>query len=118
MLFLYRTQIIKVTDRMRRIVMGATLGIAVFYGISMLINLFGGERRRSSSRRRTSASASASSSPGSPRSTWRSTSTSSRRAPGRACPSTWSGSPRSGLLVTLVWLYLEILRLLAKLRER
>ena len=32
-------------------------------------------------------------------------------------PSTWSGSPASGLLVTLVWLYLELLRLLGRLRS-
>ena len=36
---------------------------------------------------------------------------------GRAA-STWSGTRAFGLLVTLVWLYLEILRLLAKLQDR
>ncbi len=33
-------------------------------------------------------------------------------------PSTWNGMAGFGLLVTLVWLYMEILRLLAKLRSR
>jgi uncharacterized YccA/Bax inhibitor family protein len=42
MLVLYRTQIIKVTDKFRRIVVGATLGIMVLYGVSFLIMLFGG----------------------------------------------------------------------------
>jgi uncharacterized YccA/Bax inhibitor family protein len=40
MAFMYATRIIKVTDRTRRIVIGATLGIAVFYGISLLLALF------------------------------------------------------------------------------
>jgi uncharacterized YccA/Bax inhibitor family protein len=42
MLFLHTSRILKVTDRFRRIVIGATLGLAVFYGISLLISLFGG----------------------------------------------------------------------------
>ena len=42
MLVLYRTKIIKVTERFKRIVIGATLGIMVFYGVSLLISLFGG----------------------------------------------------------------------------
>jgi len=40
MAFLYATRIIKVTDRMRRIVVGAMLGLFVFYGISLLLSLF------------------------------------------------------------------------------
>ena len=42
MLVLYRTRIIKVTDRFRRIVIGATLGLMVFYLVSFVICLFGG----------------------------------------------------------------------------
>lgn len=42
MLALYRTRIIKVTARFRRIVVFATVGIMVFYGVSLLISLFGG----------------------------------------------------------------------------
>lgn len=41
MLVLYRTRIIKVTDRFRRTVIGATLGVLVLYGISFLMSLFG-----------------------------------------------------------------------------
>ena len=41
MAFLYATRIIKVTDRMRRIVIGATLGLAVFYMVSILFSVFG-----------------------------------------------------------------------------
>jgi uncharacterized YccA/Bax inhibitor family protein len=43
MAFLYATRIIRVTDRMRRIIIGATLGLAVFYGVSLLLALFGVE---------------------------------------------------------------------------
>ena len=42
MLVLYRTRIIKVTERFRRIVIIATLGIMVFYGVCFLIRLFAG----------------------------------------------------------------------------
>ena len=41
MAFLYATRIIKVTDRMRRIVIGATLALAAFYLISFLVSLIG-----------------------------------------------------------------------------
>jgi uncharacterized YccA/Bax inhibitor family protein len=41
MAFLYATRIIKVTDRMRRIVIGATLALAAFYLISLLASLVG-----------------------------------------------------------------------------
>ena len=43
MLVLYRTRIIKVTDRFRRIVIGATLGVMLLYLVSFVISLFGGE---------------------------------------------------------------------------
>ena len=42
MLFLYSSRIIKVTDRFRRIVIGATVGIMVFYLVSLVVNLVGG----------------------------------------------------------------------------
>ena len=42
MLVLYRTGVIKVTERFRKIVVTATIGVMVFYGVSMLISLFGG----------------------------------------------------------------------------
>ncbi len=117
MLFLYRTQIIKVTARMRRIVIGATMGIAVFYGISLLINLFGGEVSFLNSSSNFGILF-------------------SFLVAGLAAfnlaldfdfiekgsraqlPKHMEWFAALGLLVTLVWLYLEILRLLAKLRER
>lgn len=41
MLFMYRMQIIKVTQRFRAIVLTATVGIAVAYLISFILRLFG-----------------------------------------------------------------------------
>ncbi|HRE02342.1 MAG TPA: Bax inhibitor-1/YccA family protein [Ilumatobacteraceae bacterium] len=117
MLFLYRTNVIKVTDRMRRIVMGATLGVAVFYGISLLINLFGGNVGFLTSTSLVSVGF-------------------SFLVAGLAAfnlaldfdfieKGSKQGLPKQmewvaavGLLVTVVWLYLEILRLLSKLRDR
>ena len=42
MLVLYRTRILKVTDRFRRIVITATLGLMLFYLVSFVIRLFAG----------------------------------------------------------------------------
>jgi uncharacterized YccA/Bax inhibitor family protein len=116
MLVLYRTRIIKVTDRMRRTIIFATLGVMVLYLVSFVISLFGGEVPFLNEpslfgilfsffvaglaafnllldfdfiERGTKA--------------------------GLAKDYEWYAA--FGLLVTLVWLYLEILRLLAKLRE-
>ena len=117
MLVLYRTNIIKVTDRMRRVVMGATMGIMVFYGISLLINVFGG-------------------SVGFLQSTSLISIGFSLLVAGLAAfnlaldfdfieKGAKAGLPKQmewvaavGLMVTLVWLYLEILRLLSKLNRR
>ncbi|HET7649618.1 MAG TPA: Bax inhibitor-1/YccA family protein [Gammaproteobacteria bacterium] len=41
MLILYRTGIIKVTDRLRRMIFAATLGIVIFYALTWLVSLFG-----------------------------------------------------------------------------
>jgi uncharacterized YccA/Bax inhibitor family protein len=43
MLVLYQTRIIKVTERFRRVIVLATLGVMVFYLVSFVINLFGGD---------------------------------------------------------------------------
>ena len=117
MLLLYKVQIIKVTDRFRRIVIGATMGVMVFYGISLLLNLFGVKPPFIQS-------------------------TSGfgilfslfvaglaafnlainfdviERGAKAQLPAYMEWYAALGLLVTIVWLYLEILRLLSKLRER
>lgn len=117
MLALYGLRIIKVTDRMRRTVIGATMGVLVFYGISLLMSVFGATPPFITS---TSIFGIAF----------------SLFVAGLAAfnlaldfdfieRGTKQGMPKAiewfaafGLLVTVVWLYLEILRLLAKLRER
>jgi uncharacterized YccA/Bax inhibitor family protein len=119
MLLLYRTQIIRVTDRFRRIVITATLGVMVFYGIALLIRLFAGP-----------GSISFLASPsllGIAFSLFVAGLAAMNLAidfdfiergsqQGLAKDFEWYAA--FGLLVTIVWLYLEILRLLAKLRER
>ena len=119
MLVLYRTRIIKVTERFRTIVVSATIGIMVFYGLCFLIQLFAG-----------SDAVSFLSSPSLLGIAF------SVLVAGLAAFNLaldfdfiergskmgleknfeWYGA--FGLLVTIVWLYLEMLRLLAKLRER
>jgi uncharacterized YccA/Bax inhibitor family protein len=43
MLVLYRTRIIRVTERFRRVIVLATLGVMAFYLVSFIVNLFGAE---------------------------------------------------------------------------
>jgi uncharacterized YccA/Bax inhibitor family protein len=117
MLVLHRTRIIKVTDRFRRTVIMATLGLAVFYLVSMVISLFGGSVSFLSS------------------SSWLGIGFSILAAGLAALnlsldfdfieKGSKAGLPKAmewfaafGLLVTLVWLYLEMLRLLSKLNQR
>lgn len=116
MLLMYRTRIIKVTDRMRRIVIGATLGIAVFYGISLLFSLFGANITFFTS-----------SSPFSIAFSFFVAGLAAfnlaldfdfiERGSRQGMPKQVEWFAAFGVLVTLVWLYLEILRLLAKLRQ-
>lgn len=116
MLFLYNSRIIKVTDRFRRIVIMATIGLMVFYMISFVISLFGGSVAFLSSASLLGIGFSV-------------------FAAGLAAMNlaldfdliergTKEGWPKQmewfcafGLLITLVWLYLELLRLLAKLNR-
>ena len=116
MLFMYRTGIIRVTDKYRRIVFGAMVGLMVFYGVSLLINLFGGNVSFFNSN--------------SGMSILFSIFVAGLAAANLAIDFDFidrgakAGYPKQmewfaafGVLVTLVWLYLEILRLLAKLRD-
>jgi uncharacterized YccA/Bax inhibitor family protein len=119
MLFLYRARIIKVTERFRTIIVSATIGIMVFYGVCFLIQLFAG-----------SDSVSFLSSPsllGIAFSVFVAGIAAMNLAldfdfiergskMGLDKGFEWYGA--FALLVTIVWLYLEMLRLLAKLRSR
>ena len=117
MLAMYSLRIIKVTDRFRRIVIGATMGVALFYGVSLLMSLFGAT-------------------PPFIHSTSLFGIGFSFLVAGLAAfnlaldfdfieRGSKQGMPEStewyaafGVMVTVVWLYLEILRLLSKLRDR
>jgi len=119
MLFLYRARIIKVTERFRTIVVSATIGIMVFYGVCFLVRLFAGSGSVSFL-----ASASL-------LSIGFSVFVAGIAAMNLALDFDfiergskmgldknfeWYGA--FALLVTIVWLYLEMLRLLSKLRNR
>ncbi len=117
MLFLYRTGIIKVTAKFRSIVIGATLGIALFYFIYFILGMFGINLGIIES-----------------------SSTAGiifslvivgiaafnlmldfdfiEKASAYGAPKYMEWYGAFGLMVTLVWLYIEILRLLAKTRDR
>jgi uncharacterized YccA/Bax inhibitor family protein len=117
MLLLYRTRIIKVTERFRRVVILATLGVMAFYLVSFVINIFGGEvtflRQPNAIGILFSIGVSVLAAlnltldfdfieRGS--------------KSGLAKEFEWYAA--FGLMVTLVWLYLELLRLLALLQSR
>jgi uncharacterized YccA/Bax inhibitor family protein len=116
MLFLHASRILVVTDRMRRIVIGATMGVAAFYLVALLVNVAGGDVSflRSAS----------------PLGIGFSLLVAGLAAFNLALDFDFiergvrGGLPKRmewfaalGLLVTIVWLYLEILRLLSKLRR-
>ena len=117
MLALYRTRVIKVTDRFRRVVVMATLGIMVFYGVSLIMRLFGAEVPFLHE----------ASALGIGLSVFICVIAAMNLAldfdfiekgarSGLAKDFEWFAA--FGLLVTIVWLYLELLRLLAKLQQR
>ena len=117
MLFLYRTRILRVTDKFRRIVIGATLGVAVFYLASFIFSMFGANVSFLSS----------SSGVGILFSLFVAGLAAFNlaldfdfieRGESMGLPRRMEWFAALGLLVTLVWLYLEVLRLLAKLRDR
>jgi uncharacterized YccA/Bax inhibitor family protein len=117
MLVLYRTEIIKVTDRFRRTVIFATLGVMVLYGVSLLFSLFGA----------TPSFLSEPSALGIGLSVVIAGIAALNlaldfdfieRGSKQGLDESFEWYAAFGLLVTIVWLYLEILRLLSKLRER
>ena len=117
MLFLYRTRILRVTDKFRRIVIGATLGVMVFYLASFVFSMFGANVSFLSS----------SSGMGILFSLFVAGLAAFNlaldfdfieRGEAMGLPRRMEWFAALGLLVTLVWLYLEVLRILAKLRDR
>jgi uncharacterized YccA/Bax inhibitor family protein len=119
MLVLYRLRIIRVTERFRTVVTAATIGVMVFYGISFLIRLFAGAD---------SVSFLSSSNmlgigfsilvAGIAAFNLALDFDFIERGSQQGLDKDFEWYAAFGLLVTIIWLYLELLRLLAKLRER
>ena len=119
MLVLYRTRIIRVTSRFRQVVTAATMGVMVFYGVCMVIRLFAG-----------ADSISFLSSPsllgigfsvlvaGLAAFNLALDFDFIERGAEQGLSKDFEWYAAFGLLVTIIWLYLELLRLLSKLRER
>lgn len=117
MLFLYATRIVKVTDRTRRMIIGATLGVCLLYLVSFVFSIFG-------------ATPSFITSPsllgigfsvlvcGIAAFNLMLDFDMIEKGTAQGAPKWFEWYAAFGLMVTLIWLYLEILRLLAKLRER
>jgi uncharacterized YccA/Bax inhibitor family protein len=116
MLLLYNTRIIKVTDRFRKIVIFATLGVMALYLVSFVFTLFGGEVPFINEP----------SALGIAFSVFVCVLAAMNlaldfdfieRGSKMGLSKDYEWVAAVGLLVTIVWLYLEILRLLAKLRQ-
>lgn len=118
MLFLYKTRILKVTNRMRRVVIAATAGLMLFYLVSFVIHLISGSGvsfLNSSSGLGIAFSVFAA---GLAAFNLALDFDFIERGAARQMPKGMEWFAALGLLVTLVWLYLEMLRLLAKLQDR
>jgi uncharacterized YccA/Bax inhibitor family protein len=112
MLLLYRSRVIKVTDRTRRMVMGMMLGLMAFYLVSFVIGMF--------------ASMPSFINDASPMGIAFSVFVAGlaafnldmiERGVQNKLPAHMEWYGALAVTITLVWLYLEILRLLAKLRD-
>ena len=117
MLFLHATRILKVTDRFRRVVTYATLAIAVVYVASFVMRLFGGEMPFLHDTGPLGIGISLVIIVVAAFNLSLDFDLIERGAATRAPKQLeWFGA--LGLVMTLVWLYLEILRLLSKLQQR
>ncbi len=116
MLLLYRSRVITVNDKFRRIIMGAMLGLMAFYLVSFILGMFGNMPSFIND--------------ASPMGIGFSVFVAGlaafnlaldfdtiERGVQNKLPAHMEWYCALGVTVTLVWLYLEILRLLAKLRE-
>lgn len=117
MLVLYSTRIIKVTQRMRSIIISATLGLMAFYLISFVIGLFGVNIGFLSQPTGLGIAFSIFAS-GLAAANLLLDFDIIERGAQRRFNKDFEWYAAFGLLVTLVWLYLEMLRLLSKLRSR
>lgn len=117
MLLMYRSGVVRVNDKYRRVVMGAMMGLMGFYLVSFILGIFG-----------SMPSFIHDASPmgilfsifvaGLAASNLALDFDMIERGAANKLPAHMEWFCALGVTVTLVWLYLEILRLLAKLRER
>lgn len=116
MLFLYANRIVKVTQKLRSVIIIATVGIALFYLTSIVLGLFGVDMPFIWDGGPLSIAISAGICLIAALNLLLDFDTIERGIASRA-PAWFSWFAAFGLMVTLVWLYLEILRLLALTRD-
>jgi uncharacterized YccA/Bax inhibitor family protein len=116
MLALYRFRIIKVTERLRSIIIGATFGLMLFYLVAWVISLFGGEIGIINSPSLLGIGFSVFAAGLAAFNLLLNFDFIERGARSNA-PSYMNWVGALGLTITLVWLYLEMLRLLSKLNR-
>ena len=117
MLVLYRTRIIKVTDKFRRAVIFATLGVMVLYLGSFVFSLFGGSLPFLNGDNMVLSIAFSVFVCGLAAMNLALDFDFIERATDAGMPKAYEWVAALGLVVTLVWLYLELLRLLSYLRQ-
>ena len=117
MLLLYRTRIIKVTDKFRRVVIFATLGVMVLYLGSFIFSLFGGSLPFLNGDNMAMSIAFSVFVCGLAAMNLALDFDFIEKATNSGMPKTYEWVAALGLVVTLVWLYLELLRLLSYLRN-
>lgn len=117
MLVLYRTRIIKVTDKFRRAVIFATLGVMVLYLGSFIFSLFGGSLPFLNGDNMAMSIAFSVFVCGLAAMNLALDFDFIERATAAGMPKDYEWVAALGLVVTLVWLYLELLRLLSYLRQ-
>ncbi len=117
MLTLYRTGVIKVTPRFRKIVVGATMGVMLLYIVSIGISFFGGEIGFINSPSLIGIGFSVLVC-GLAASNLALDFDLIERGTKMGMSKDYEWVAALGLVVTIVWLYLEILRLLSKLNRR
>jgi uncharacterized YccA/Bax inhibitor family protein len=117
MLFLYKTKIIKVTDRFRRIVAAATGGLMLFYLISIVLSFAGFKAPFISSANGFGIAFSIFAA-GLAASNLAIDFDMTERGVASGAPKYMEWYCAFGITSTLVWLYLELLRLLSKLNRR
>ncbi len=117
MLVLYRTRIIKVTDKFRRTVIIATLGVMVLYLISFVISLFGTTLPFLNGDNMLLSIGFSLFVCGLAAANLALDFDFIERGVNSGLPKSYEWVGALGLVVTLVWLYLELLRLLSYLRQ-